>query len=107
MGTSFSWLFLSGRLRSGALHGRAASPVTSKANGSVGFRRGPAPNNENRVLGSSGFLRIRKRCGLGSYASSGNAQEPEGPTEREKRRKRRYAAFKQQGGYRNVSVKLA
>ena len=30
----------------------------------------------------------------------------EGPTERQKRRKRRYATFKHQGGYRNVSVKL-
>jgi hypothetical protein len=31
---------------------------------------------------------------------------PEGPTERQKRRKRRHATFKHQGGYQNVSVKL-
>ena len=29
----------------------------------------------------------------------------EGPTERQKRRKRRYATYKHQGGYQNVSVK--
>ena len=39
--------------------------------------------------------------GTAELSAAGSA-EPEGPTERQERRKRRYAAFKHEGCYRNV-----
>ena len=54
----------------------------------------PAARHENKLNPAMGTT----RASLGLQA--------EGPTERQERRKRRYATFKHQGGCRNVPVKL-